>query len=114
MLVSCSTRSVRGDSTRSCVSESSPRHVATHWPSSSYLTTWLRPSWQVASRFPGPGLAGQIEQSFLERVGSLPDDTRRLLLVAAAEPLGEPSCCGGRRRFSASGRTPKRPPRKRG
>ncbi|MEV0825164.1 ATP-binding protein [Nonomuraea rubra] len=34
-------------------------------------------------------LAGQIEQSFLRRVRSLPAETQRLLLIAAAEPVGD-------------------------
>ncbi|MFD8690002.1 AAA family ATPase [Streptomyces sp. NPDC059651] len=34
-------------------------------------------------------LANQIEQSFLRRIGSLPDDAQRLLLAAAAEPVGD-------------------------
>jgi DNA-binding CsgD family transcriptional regulator len=34
-------------------------------------------------------LAGQIEQSFLRRIEALPADTRRLLLAAAAEPVGD-------------------------
>ena len=34
-------------------------------------------------------LANRIEQSFLRRLESLPDDTRRLLLTAAAEPVGD-------------------------
>ncbi|WP_394618919.1 ATP-binding protein [Lentzea sp. JNUCC 0626] len=34
-------------------------------------------------------LASQIEQSFLRRIGLLPDETQRLLLVAAAEPVGD-------------------------
>ncbi|MDD7813811.1 AAA family ATPase [Mycobacterium sp. CSUR Q5927] len=34
-------------------------------------------------------VAGQIEQHFLEQVRSLPDETQRLLLVAAAEPVGD-------------------------
>jgi DNA-binding CsgD family transcriptional regulator len=34
-------------------------------------------------------LAGQIEQSFLRRVQSLPAETQRLLVIAAAEPLGD-------------------------
>ncbi|XVV09823.1 LuxR C-terminal-related transcriptional regulator [Actinoplanes sp. CA-131856] len=34
-------------------------------------------------------LAGQIEQSFLRRVGALPPGTQRLLLIAAAEPVGD-------------------------
>ncbi|MET7712123.1 AAA family ATPase [Streptomyces sp. NPDC005407] len=36
-------------------------------------------------------VAGRIERSFHERVAALPDDTRRLLLVAAAEPVGDPA-----------------------
>jgi DNA-binding CsgD family transcriptional regulator len=37
-----------------------------------------------------PTLAGRIEQSFLRRLEALPEETRRLLLVAAAEPTGDP------------------------
>ena len=33
-------------------------------------------------------LSGQIEESFLRRLDQLPPQTRRLLLVAAAEPMG--------------------------
>jgi DNA-binding CsgD family transcriptional regulator len=36
-------------------------------------------------------LAGRIEESFLRRLGELPDETRMLLLVAAAEPVGDPA-----------------------
>jgi DNA-binding CsgD family transcriptional regulator/tetratricopeptide (TPR) repeat protein len=36
-------------------------------------------------------LPGRIEQSFLARIETLPDETRQLLLVAAAEPLGDPA-----------------------
>jgi DNA-binding NarL/FixJ family response regulator len=35
-------------------------------------------------------LARRIEASFRRRVGRLPEDTQRLLLVGAAEPLGDP------------------------
>jgi DNA-binding CsgD family transcriptional regulator/tetratricopeptide (TPR) repeat protein len=37
-----------------------------------------------------PGLSGRIEDSFRRRLSGLPGDTQRLLLVAAAEPLGDP------------------------
>lgn len=37
-----------------------------------------------------PALAGRIEDGFRRRLGPLPTDTRLLLLVAAAEPLGDP------------------------
>ena len=36
-------------------------------------------------------LAGRIEQSFLRRIAPLPEVTKRLLLLAAAEPTGDPS-----------------------
>src|SRR5437667_7965073 len=36
-------------------------------------------------------LAGRIEQSFLRRIAPLPEMTRRLLLLAAAEPAGDPA-----------------------
>src|SRR5512133_3202101 len=35
-------------------------------------------------------LAGRIEESFRRRLDALPTDTRELLLVAAAEPVGDP------------------------
>lgn len=38
---------------------------------------------------PAAGLAGRVEQSFRRRVDALPPDTRRLLLTAAAEPIGD-------------------------
>ena len=33
---------------------------------------------------------GRIEESFVRRLDALPDDARRLLLLAAAEPVGDP------------------------
>ncbi|MEA2234908.1 MAG: hypothetical protein QOD83_4724, partial [Solirubrobacteraceae bacterium] len=47
---------------------------------------------ELAGGFGLPGalsLSGRIEERFLERLGCLPDDTKRLLLIAAAEPLGD-------------------------
>jgi DNA-binding CsgD family transcriptional regulator len=38
-----------------------------------------------------PGLPGRIEESFRQRLEVLPAATRRLMLVAAAEPAGEPT-----------------------
>lgn len=49
---------------------------------------------QLAGGFGLPGavsLEGRIEASFQRRLQTLPEDTRRLLLVAAAEPLGDPA-----------------------
>jgi DNA-binding CsgD family transcriptional regulator len=48
---------------------------------------------QLAGGFGLPSLvprAGTIEESFERRIGALPANARRLLLLAAAEPLGEP------------------------
>jgi DNA-binding CsgD family transcriptional regulator len=36
-------------------------------------------------------LAGRIEQSFQRRIAPLPEATKRLLLLAAAEPVGDPA-----------------------
>jgi DNA-binding CsgD family transcriptional regulator len=36
-------------------------------------------------------LTGRIEQSFLRQIAPLPETTRRLLLMAAADPLGDPA-----------------------
>src|SRR5262249_24494447 len=41
-------------------------------------------------RRPDLSLSGRIEDSFRRRLEPLPEDTRRLLVVAAAEPLGDP------------------------
>ena len=49
---------------------------------------------QLAGGFGLPGalsLSGRIEENFLQRLEALPTDTRRLLLVAAAEPAGDPA-----------------------
>jgi DNA-binding CsgD family transcriptional regulator len=49
---------------------------------------------ELAGGFGLPGaveLSGQIEESFLQRFDALPNDTQRLLLVAAAEPIGDPT-----------------------
>ena len=39
----------------------------------------------------GPGLAGRIEESFARRLAGLPAGAGRLLLLAAAEPAGDPA-----------------------
>ena len=49
---------------------------------------------QLAGGFGLPGarsLSGRIEESFQRRLGDLPEETQRLLLVAAAEPVGDPA-----------------------
>ena len=38
-----------------------------------------------------PALSGRIEQSFQRQIETLPDDTRLLALIAAAEPVGDPA-----------------------
>jgi DNA-binding CsgD family transcriptional regulator len=49
---------------------------------------------QLAGGFGVPDLvplSGRIEESFLRRLEELPEETRLLLVVAAAEPVGEPA-----------------------
>src|SRR3954453_9234521 len=49
---------------------------------------------QLAGGFALPralSLQGRIEQSFLQRLHALPQNTQRLLLLAAADPLGDPA-----------------------
>jgi len=48
---------------------------------------------QLAGGFAVPGgqaLSGRIEEGFVRRVETLSEDARRLLLLAAAEPVGDP------------------------
>src|SRR6201999_4034282 len=48
---------------------------------------------QLAGGFGLPAalsLRGRIEESYLKRLEALPEDTRQLLLLAAAEPTGDP------------------------
>jgi DNA-binding CsgD family transcriptional regulator len=54
-----------------------PRNVSAAELAGGFWETGMRPS------------AGQIEDSFVRRIQSLPADTQRLLLVAAAEPVGD-------------------------
>src|SRR3954454_22734810 len=56
------------------------------------LPRGLKPA-ELAGGFGLPdalALSGRIEDSFARRVEELPEDTRRLLLIAAADPVGEP------------------------
>jgi DNA-binding CsgD family transcriptional regulator len=56
------------------------------------LPRGLKPA-ELAGGFGLPdalALSGRIEESFARRVEELPEDTRRLLLIAAADPVGEP------------------------
>ena len=53
---------------------------------------------ELAGGFGLPGvmrLSGGIEENFRRRVEALPDQTRRLLLIAAAEPVGDPALMWG-------------------
>ena len=61
---------------------------------------------ELAGGFGLPGaapLSGRIEESFRRRLEALPAGTRRLLLVAAADPAGDPGWCGGQPGGSGSG-----------
>ncbi len=51
-----------------------------------------RRAWRAGSVCPDvPGLPGRIEESFRRRLAGLPAETQRLMLVAAAEPVGDPA-----------------------
>jgi len=55
--------------------------------------TWRRSQQISAGGFgilEAQALTGRIEESFIRRISSLEDDARRLLLVAAADPVGDP------------------------
>ncbi|WP_103349490.1 AAA family ATPase [Amycolatopsis sp. CA-128772] len=55
-------------------------------------------AWTAADGFGPSGtvpLAGRIEQCFVKQLEPLPADTRRLLLIAAAEPLGDATLLWG-------------------
>jgi hypothetical protein len=57
------------------------------------LTRGLAPA-ELAGGFGLPGLmplSGSVEENFLRRVGALPQQSRRLLLIAAADPSGDPA-----------------------
>jgi DNA-binding CsgD family transcriptional regulator/tetratricopeptide (TPR) repeat protein len=49
---------------------------------------------ELAGGFGVPGtvpLTARVEQSFARRLGDLPEETQRLLLLASAEPVGDPA-----------------------
>ena len=59
---------------------------------------------ELAGGFALPGavsVTGRIEDSFVRQLDDLPDQTRRLLQVAAADPSGDRLWCGGQRAASA-------------
>ncbi len=67
---------------------------------------------ELAGGFALPGavpLSGRIEESFRRRLDALPAETRRLLQLAAADPVGEPSLlwhAAGRLAIGAEAATP--------
>ena len=67
---------------------------------------------ELAGGFGLPGavpISGRIEESFRRRVEALPAETRRLLLVAAADPTGDPGLvwrAAGRLGIGAEAATP--------
>src|SRR4029079_10228772 len=59
---------------------------------------WGVTTQQLAGGFGLPGrvrLSGGIDESFRQRMRVLPEQTRRLLVVAAAEPVGDPGLVWG-------------------
>ncbi len=68
-----------------------PRRGATRWPCSNCRGGWRG---DLAGGFGLPGavsLSGRIEESFRRQLDALPVQTRRLLLLAAADPSGDPA-----------------------
>ena len=99
MLGRCWTRSIPGGSTSGCETGSSPRRRGN--PLALLELPRGSTAGELAGGFAVPGtgpLAGQIEHGFLTRVRSLPEQTQRLLLIAAAEPLGDADPAPARRR----------------
>ena len=66
----------------------------------------------MVSRFPTQEIfPGQIEDYYLRRVGALPEATQRLMLVAAADPVGDATLLWRAPRRSGSSReAASRPP----
>ena len=92
MRASCSSPSSRRASTSRCSSGSSPRRAGIRSRSWSFLAG-SAPA-QLAGGFGLPAalpLSAGIEQSFARRLARLPREARLLLLLAAAEPLGNPA-----------------------
>ena len=71
---------------------SSRRRGGTPWRCWSCRGVSAQGSWRGALGCPARCRCPErIESSFLRRLEALPEDTRRLLLVAAAEPTGDPA-----------------------
>ena len=91
MRAPCWTRCSPGRWIRGSATGSWPRPLATRWRCSSCPGGWPRPSWPAGSPSPDAmPLSGRIEESFRRRLEVLPADSRRLLQLAAAEPVGDP------------------------
>ena len=88
--VRCSRRSSRVDSTSASATGSSPRPAAIRWRCSSCRAGMSAAELAGGSRFPDAGdLPDQIEEHYLRRLGDLPEATQRLMLLAAADPVGD-------------------------
>ena len=92
MRARCWNRCSQGPWTRGSGTRSSPRRAATRWRCWSCRGGWRPPSWRAGSGSPrAVPLSGRIEASFRRRLDRLPAETRRLLQVAAADPVGDPA-----------------------
>ena len=89
-LESCWTPLYWDGSTGGCETALWRKRVAFLWLCSRCRATFPQKSCPVASGIRAlRRSAGQIEEGFAHRIKSLPADTQRLLLVAAAEPVGD-------------------------
>ena len=89
-LVRCWRPGSSGWSTSRSATGSWPKRAATRSPCSSSPAALSAA--ELAGGFGAPGdrpIADRIEQSFLRRLESMPARTQQLLLIAAAEPIGD-------------------------
>src|SRR5262249_30883818 len=91
MRARCWARRLPGRWTAGSAIRWSRRRAATRWPCWRWRWGCRRRSWPAGSGPPaGLPLTSAIEASFERRVAALPGDTRRLIQLAAADPLGDP------------------------
>ena len=78
--------------TRPSARTSSPRRTEIRWRCSNFTVRWHRRSWQADTDWrPRSRSRAGSSETYDQRLRELPPQTRTLLLLAAAEPTGEPA-----------------------